>query len=82
MIGTNVNKFKKTRKNQKIKVGPCIFPFKYKWKTHTRCYPEEDGDICATEINPKTRTLIKYGYCSENTSSKSKSKSKSHSSKE
>lgn len=82
MIGTNINKFKKTRKNQKIKVGPCIFPFKYKWKTHTRCYPEEDGDICATEINPKTKTLIKYGYCSEDTSSKSKSKSKSRSSKE
>jgi DNA ligase (NAD+) len=65
MIATNINKFKKTRKNQKVKAGPCIFPFRYKWKTHTKCYSEEDGDICATEINPVTKTLIKYGYCQE-----------------
>jgi hypothetical protein len=32
----------------------------------------EKGPICATEINPETRTLMKYGYCEEE---KAKSKS-------
>ena len=63
MIGINKNRYNKTRKNKKIQEGVCIFPFKYKWKTHDKCYPIDDGEICATEINPKTRTLIKYGYC-------------------
>ena len=80
MLATNINKFKKTRKNQKVKAGPCIFPYRYKWKTHTKCYPEEDGDICATEINPVTRTLTKYGYCQE--SSKNDSTRKESSEKE
>ena len=75
MIATNKNRFNKTRKNKNIKEGPCIFPFKYKWKTHTECFQEEDGDICATEINPKTRTLTKYGYCKEkNTSTNTSTK--------
>ena len=74
MIATNVNRHNKTRKNKKVKAGPCIFPFKYKWKTHTKCYPEADGDICATEINPDTRTLTRYGYCNNTDSKKSSSK--------
>ena len=32
MRGTNVNKHGKTEKNQKVKEGDCIFPFKYQWK--------------------------------------------------
>ena len=74
MMATNVNRHNKTRKNKKVKAGPCIFPFKYKWKTHTKCYPEADGDICATEINPETRTLTRYGYCNNTDSKKSSSK--------
>jgi len=63
MIGSNINRYNKTIKHKKIKEGPCIFPFKYKWKTHNECYTEKDGDICATQVNPKTGTLVKYGYC-------------------
>lgn len=65
IYGINVNKLGKTEKNQNVKEGKCIFPFKYKWKEHNKCVETEKGDICATEINPKTRTLKKYGYCTK-----------------
>ena len=58
-----VNNKGKTEKNAKVKEGDCIFPFKYKWKEHHDCFETPLGDICATEINPKSRTLVKYGYC-------------------
>ena len=74
MNGTVKNKFGKTEKNKTIKAGPCIFPFKYKWKTHTECFNTPKGDICATEINPKTRTLTRYGYCEYSSSKHSSSK--------
>lgn len=57
----------KIEKNQKVKEGMCIFPFKYKWKLHDDCVETEKGEICATEINEKTRTLVKYGYCEPKT---------------
>ena len=63
MKATRRNKQGKLEKHQKIMDGECIFPFKYKWKTHDECYNTNKGDICATSINPKTRTLRKYGYC-------------------
>jgi NAD-dependent DNA ligase len=72
MRGTSKNKLGKTEKNAKIKEGDCFFPFKFKWKTHDACVETEKGPICATEINPETRTLMKYGYCEEE---KAKSKS-------
>ena len=63
MKGTTTNNKGKTEKNKKVKEGECIFPFRYKHKEHLNCYETEFGKICATEINPKTRTLVKYGYC-------------------
>ena len=63
MKASTINKFNKTEKNQKVKAGNCIFPFKYKFQLHNTCYQTDKGDICATEINPKTKTLVKYGYC-------------------
>jgi len=65
MKGTIKNKFGKKEKNAKIKEGECIFPFKYKWKTHDKCFETDKGKICATEINQETKTLTKYGYCEE-----------------
>ena len=62
MIGISENNLDKTEKNKMIKEGPCIFPFKYKWKTHDVCYSTEKGPICATEVN-ENQTLKKYGYC-------------------
>jgi len=59
--GTTNNKGR-NEKNKKVKAGPCIFPFRYKWKNHNECVGTEKGDICATEVN-ENKTLIKYGYC-------------------
>ena len=56
MRATAKNNKNKIEKHQKIKPGDCIFPFKYKWKMHDSCYETDKGDICATEINLKTRT--------------------------
>ena len=72
MQATNINNLGKGEKNKKVKSGDCIFPFKYKWKMHDKCFPTDKGEICATEINPKTKTLIKYGYCVKNKTKKVK----------
>ena len=69
IYATTINNKCKKEKNAKVKEGECIFPYKYKFQEHNECIATNKGDICATEINPKTRTLIKYGYCQ----SKSKS---------
>ena len=68
MFGSDVNNKGKTEKNQKVKAGPCIFPFTYKWKEHNTCVSTEKGDICATSLStkrPKKRTLKTYGYCTK-----------------
>ena len=64
MIGSQINKFGKKEKNKKIKEGPCVFPFKYKWKTHNDCVDTPKGEICATSVNDK-QTLQTYGYCED-----------------
>ena len=63
MYATAKNYKGKTEKNKKVKSGECIFPFKFKRELHQQCVDTDKGAICATEINPKTRTLTKYGYC-------------------
>ena len=64
MFGSAVNNKGKLEKNQKVKEGPCIFPFTYKWKEHNECVPTEKGKICATSLKKgKRRTLKTYGYC-------------------
>ena len=63
MLATNINSLGKIEKNAKVKAGKCIFPFKYKYEEHDKCYDTNKGAICATEINQKTKTLVKYGYC-------------------
>ncbi|MAV56569.1 MAG: hypothetical protein CMI79_03455 [Candidatus Pelagibacter sp.] len=63
MRGTRKNRKGKIEKNQKVKEGPCIFPFKHKRKDYDVCMKTDKGEICATEINEKTRTMTKYGYC-------------------
>ena len=65
MYGRPVNKLGKTEKNAKVMEGPCIFPFKYKRETHNDCIEFPKGRVCATQVNPKTLTLQKYGYCEE-----------------
>ena len=70
MKARKTNKYGKIEKHQKIMEGECIFPFKYKWQQHNKCYETDKGEICATQVNPKTQTLVKYGYC-DNTSDSS-----------
>ena len=64
MYGSQVNRLGKREKNAKIKEAACIFPFKYKWKTHNECFPTEKGPICATSVNER-QTLKTYGYCTD-----------------
>ncbi len=63
MEGSLLNFKGKTEKNKKIKAGLCIFPFKYKGATYNTCLASPNGEICATEVNPKNGILTKYGYC-------------------
>jgi NAD-dependent DNA ligase/predicted flap endonuclease-1-like 5' DNA nuclease len=91
IFGTNVNKKGKREKNQNVKEGPCIFPFKHQWKEHNECIDNDDkGKICATSVSERG-TLKTYGYCNErekisvksvsnHSRSNSRSKSKSNSS--
>ena len=64
MEANNINNLGKEEKNKKVKSGKCIFPFKYKHKTHDECVETEKGKICATSVN-KNNTLETYGYCIE-----------------
>ena len=76
MRGTLVNNLGKVEKNAKVKEGDCIFPFKYKRESHSQCIDTEKGAICATEVNPKTNTMVKYGYCSDPVQKHSKTQKK------
>ena len=74
MFATNINNQGFVEKNERVKVGNCIFPFMYKWKKHTKCFPTPKGNICATSIN-KRRTLKTYGYCPKKRTKKKARKS-------
>ena len=76
MYGSNKNNKGKIEKNKKIKEGPCIFPFMYKWKSHDKCFSTSKGDICATEISQPRRTLKKKGYCIKKKVTKKKARKK------
>lgn len=74
MFGSQINNLGKIERNAKVKEAQCIFPFKYKWKTHNECYPTPKGSICATSVTDR-QTLKTYGYC--RTMKKSPEKKKS-----
>ena len=74
MHATKINKLGKTEKNKNVKEGNCIFPFKYKYKEHNECIESKKGKICATTVNPWSKTLVTYGYCPENDLKKSTKK--------
>ena len=62
MFGSQINNLGKIERNAKVKEAQCIFPFKYKWKTHNECFPTPKGAICATSVTERN-TLKTYGYC-------------------
>ena len=59
MYGTRVNNKGKTEKNKKVKEGPCIFPFKYKFKQHNECIDSPTGKKWTTSVNENNTSLIK-----------------------
>lgn len=63
MKATAVNKLGRREKNKNVLEGDCVFPFKHKNVEHNACIDLGKGEMCATEVNPKTRTMTKYGYC-------------------
>ena len=63
ILATTRDRKGKTRKNKRVMAGTCIFPFKYKRNIYEECIEEDEERICATEVNPKTQTMTKYGYC-------------------
>ena len=75
MFGTAKNSQGKIEKNQKVKEGDCIFPFKYKYKTHSECVNTPKGKICATSVSDRG-TLKTYGYCEKKKSKTLKKKKK------
>lgn len=64
MRGINVNNSGKIEKNQKVKEGDCIFPFKHQWKEYNECADSDKGKICATSVTERG-TLKTYGYCTD-----------------
>ena len=68
MQGTAINNRGFKEKNKSVKEGPCIFPFKKNRQQWEDCMPTAKGRVCATEVNPKTGTMTKYGYCHEKNS--------------
>ena len=65
MIASNIDGSGNIDKRKKVMAGPCIIPFKYKRIERRGCIEGERGMICATEVNPKTGTMTKFGYCSD-----------------
>lgn len=65
MIAGDKDGLGKVDRRKKVLAGPCIIPFKYKRIEHNGCIQGDRGMICATEVNPKTGTMTKFGYCSD-----------------
>ena len=78
------SKKKLASKSASIGKGKCIFPFKYKGESHTKCIPNKSGDlICSTE-NDSSGKMKTFAYCKtskakSNPANKGKPKSKNNS---
>jgi hypothetical protein len=74
-IQTKLSSGKKTLKEGKtVKLGPCIFPFKYKDQIYNECYKGAQGDWCATEVDSKGK-MKKYAFCNYDAEKSKKSNS-------
>jgi hypothetical protein len=64
--GIRINK--QGQKIHEAENAKCIFPFTYKNKEYNTCINNNSkgGPWCATKVDPKTKKMIKYGYCPEN----------------
>jgi hypothetical protein len=61
-IMTTLRSGTKKLSGDKVKTGPCIFPFTYKGEEYNECFPGKYGDWCATEVNDKGK-MTKYAFC-------------------
>jgi len=53
---------KKLKPSKTVKLGPCIFPFKYKGETYNECYKGSHGEWCATKVDSKGK-MKTYAFC-------------------
>ena len=54
----------KKLQGERLKEGPCIFPFKFKGEMQNECIKGKKGEWCATEINNEDeRKMVKYAFC-------------------
>jgi len=63
MNASDVNWLGQKESGKKIKKGSCLFPFKHEGNIREKCINTPKGDICATKVTPKRRTLKTFGYC-------------------
>ena len=68
------SKTKKLKEGKNVKLGPCIFPFKYKGQKYNECFKGSHGDWCATEVNPdKDNLMTAFAFCDTEKQVKKKS---------
>ena len=72
MFGTNLDSQGRVDRNNNVRIGRCIFTFKYKGKNYSECITTPKGRICATSTNNQG-ILRTYGYC-KNTKKSTKKK--------
>jgi hypothetical protein len=63
-IMTTLRSGNKKLSGDKVKTGPCVFPFNYKGKEYNECFPGKYGDWCATEVDEKGK-MKKYAFCKD-----------------
>ena len=68
-IMTTLSSGTKKLSGDKVKTGPCIFPYTCKGKEYNECFPGKYGEWCATEVNDKGK-MTKYAFCKKEEPSK------------
>ena len=63
VIQTKLRSGNKKLSGDKIKTGPCVFPYTYKGEIYNECYKGKYGDWCATEVDKDTHKMKKYAFC-------------------
>ena len=63
VIQTKIRSGNKKLSGDKIKTGPCVFPYTYKGEIYNECFKGKYGDWCATEVDKDTQKMKKYAFC-------------------
>ena len=62
VIQTKIRSGNKKLSGDKIKTGPCVFPYTYKGEIYNECFKGKYGDWCATEVDKDTQKITKYSF--------------------